>query len=61
MSFPRKQSEAVTRRYGRRLTNREIAEAVRRTPPLRRRMTSLTQLRATQPDAPATIVHATAA
>jgi hypothetical protein len=61
MNFPRKQSEAVTRRYDRRLTNREIAEAVRRTPPLRRRMTPPTQLRATQAGAPETVVHATAA
>jgi hypothetical protein len=61
MSFPRKQSETVTRRYGRRLTNREIVEAVRRTPPLRRRMTSPTQLGATQPDAPETVLHAMAA
>ena len=61
MTFPRIQPEAVTRRYGRRLTNREIAEAVRRTPPLRRRMTPPTQLRATQVGAPETVVHATAA
>jgi hypothetical protein len=61
MPFPRKQSEAVTRRYGRRLTNREIAEAVRRTPPLRRGMSPPAPLRATQAGAAETIVHATAA
>jgi hypothetical protein len=43
MSRSRKQSEAVTLRYGRHLTHREIAEAVRRTPALRRRATPPTQ------------------
>jgi len=44
MTVPRKQSDAMTRRYGRQLTNRKIAEAVRdRIPPLRLRTTRLTQ------------------
>jgi hypothetical protein len=43
MSLSRKQPEAATLRYGRHLTDREIAEAVRRTPPLRRRTTPPTQ------------------
>jgi DNA-directed RNA polymerase specialized sigma24 family protein len=43
MSRSRKQSEAVTLRYGRHLTHREIAEAVRRTPALRRRATPPTR------------------
>jgi hypothetical protein len=44
MTAPRRQRDAVTRRYGRQLTNRELAEAVRdRTPPLRLRATRPTQ------------------